>query len=69
MKNDHIVRILALSGGYTRTEANEKLVKNHGVIASFSRALVEGLNVNQEDKEFQSMLKDSIDKIYESSIS
>lgn len=69
MKNEHIVRILALSGGYIRTEATEKLVKNHGVIASFSRALVEGLKVNQEDKEFHSMLKDSIDKIYEASIS
>lgn len=65
---DQTVRVVALSGGYSREEANEKLRKNRGVIASYSRALTEGLNVNQSDKEFTKMLDDSIEKNYSASV-
>ena len=65
---DQTVRVVALSGGYSREEANEKLRKNRGVIASYSRALTEGLNVNQTDEEFTKMLDDSIEKNYSASI-
>lgn len=68
MKDPHVVRIVALSGGYTRDEANEKLTRNHGLIASFSRALSEGLTAGQTDEEFNAMLTDSIKAIYEASI-
>lgn len=66
--DEHVVRVVALSGGYTREEANKKLAENHGLIASFSRALTEGLNVNQSKTEFDDMLKDSIVSIYEASM-
>lgn len=65
----NVVRVVALSGGYSRTEANEKLARNHKLIASFSRALSEGLNVNQTEQEFNAMLDQSIQSIYEASIS
>lgn len=65
---DQTVRVVALSGGYSREEANEKLRKNKGVIASYSRALTEGLNVNQTDEEFTKMLDDSIEKNYSASV-
>ncbi|MFR7760386.1 MAG: fructose bisphosphate aldolase [Peptoniphilus grossensis] len=65
---DQTVRVVALSGGYSREEANEKLRKNRGVVASYSRALTEGLNVNQTDKEFTKMLDDSIEKNYSASV-
>lgn len=65
---DQTVRIVALSGGYSRDEANEKLRNNRGVIASYSRALTEGLNVNQTDEEFTKMLDDSIEKNYSASV-
>ena len=65
---DQTVRIVALSGGYSRDDANEKLRKNRGVIASYSRALTEGLNVNQTDEEFTKMLDDSIEKNYSASV-
>lgn len=65
---DQTVRIVALSGGYSREEANEKLRKNRGVIASYSRALTEGLNVNKTDEEFTKMLDDSIEKNYSASV-
>ena len=68
MSYPNVVRIVALSGGYSRDEANEKLKKNHKLIASFSRALTEGLNVSQSDEEFNSMLDESIQSIYEASI-
>ena len=68
MDNPHVVRIVALSGGYTQSEANEKLAHNHGLIASFSRALSQGLTNQQTDKEFNLMLSDSIRTIYEASI-
>ena len=65
---DQTVRVVALSGGYSREEANEKLRKNRGVIASYSRALTEGLNVNQTDQEFTKTLDDSIEKNYSASV-
>ncbi|MGH4118908.1 fructose bisphosphate aldolase [Clostridium sp.] len=68
LDNPHIVRVVALSGGYTRSEANEKLSHNHGLVASFSRALSQGLSVKQTDKEFNLMLANSIGTIYEASI-
>jgi fructose-bisphosphate aldolase class I len=64
----NVVRVAALSGGYCREEANARLCHNHGVIASFSRALTEGLSVQQSDEEFDARLNDSIASIFEASI-
>ena len=64
-----VVRIVALSGGYSIDKACELLEKNNNVIASFSRALLEGLSANQTDEEFDTVLNNSIQKIYSSSIS
>ncbi len=58
-----VMRVLALSGGYTRAEACQRLSRNHGVIASFSRALTEGLTVGQSDQEFNAALDAAIDEI------
>lgn len=63
-----VVRIVALSGGYSREKANELLAQNKNMIASFSRALSEGLNANQTDEEFDTMLDNSIEEIYKASI-
>lgn len=60
---------MALSGGYSREEANEKLARNHGLIASFSRALAEGLSHGQSQEEFDETLRSSIDSIYAASVS
>ncbi len=68
MKDSHVVRIVALSGGYSRKEADEKLEKNPGLIASFSRALLEDVSVNQTQKEFNQVLSDTVKEIYEASI-
>ncbi|WP_026109919.1 fructose bisphosphate aldolase [Flavobacterium sp. WG21] len=68
MSDPHVVRVVALSGGYTQDEANQKLALNHGLIASFSRALSEGLTFGQSDDEFNSKLGKSINGIYEASI-
>ncbi|PJI09238.1 MULTISPECIES: fructose bisphosphate aldolase [Clostridium] len=68
MKDSHVVRVVALSGGYSQSEANEKLAFNHGLIASFSRALLQGLSVKQTDEEFNEVLLSSIKEIYEASI-
>jgi fructose-bisphosphate aldolase, class I len=67
---DHprVVRVVALSGGYSRDEANKHLAENSGVIASFSRALVEGLTAQQSDAEFDKALDASIQSIYDASI-
>ena len=62
-----ILRVVALSGGYSRDEANEKLSRNNGMIASFSRALAEGLSAGQSDDEFDAMLAASIDSIFAAS--
>ena len=63
-----VLRVVALSGGYSRDEANERLARNHGVIASFSRALTEGLSAQQSDEEFDATLDSSIKTIFEASI-
>ncbi len=63
-----VMRVVALSGGYSRAEANEILAKNDGMIASFSRALTEGLNVKMTDAEFNEALGQNIEKIYQASI-
>lgn len=67
---DHpnVVRVVALSGGYTRDDANDRLARNPGVIASFSRALTEGLSAKQSDEEFNATLDASVKGIYEASI-
>jgi fructose-bisphosphate aldolase class I len=62
-----VVRVLALSGGYTQKEANTRLRRNHGVVASFSRALVEGLSAQQSDAEYNAVLDKSIQSIFEAS--
>ena len=62
------LRVVALSGGYSRDEANAKLAENYGMIASFSRALTEGLNDAQSDDEFNAMIAETIDSIYQASI-
>ena len=67
-KHPRVVRVVALSGGYSREKANEILGKNQGIIASFSRALSEGLYDQQSDAEFNKTLADSIEGIYEVSI-
>lgn len=66
--NEHVVRIVALSGGFTRDEANEKLKRCHGIIASFSRALLEELRYQQTDEEFDASIKAAIDSIYDASV-
>ena len=63
-----VLRVVALSGGYSREEAVERLARNPGIIASFSRALVEGLTAQQTDKAFDKLLKQSIEEIYQASI-
>lgn len=68
MEDAHVVRVVALSGGYSRDEANERLARNPGLIASFSRALTQGLNVDQTEEAFHKMLKESIDSIYKASV-
>jgi fructose-bisphosphate aldolase class I len=62
-----VIRVVALSGGYARDEANKMLAKNNGVIASFSRALTEGLSAQQSDKEFDDALDKAVQGIYEAS--
>ncbi|QOX61902.1 fructose bisphosphate aldolase [Anoxybacterium hadale] len=69
MGEPHIARIVALSGGYSQTEANEKLARNQGLIASFSRALSQGLTAQQTEEEFDAMLSSSIKAIFAASIS
>lgn len=68
VNHPRVLRVVALSGGYTREEAVDRLVRNHGVVASFSRALTEGLSVDQTDDEFDAMLDTAIASIYEASI-
>jgi len=63
-----VLRVAALSGGYSRDDANALLARNHGVVASFSRALTEGLTAQQSDAEFNAALDASIEGIYQASI-
>ena len=67
-KHPRVVRVVALSGGYSREKANDILSKNKGVIASFSRALTEGLSAQQTDDEFNKTIASSIEGIYEASV-
>ncbi len=67
VKHPKVLRVVALSGGYSREEANNRLRRNHGVVASFSRALAEGLSAKQPDAEFNAMLDKSIQSIFEAS--
>ena len=67
-KHPRVVRVVALSGGYPRLKANEILAQNKGVIASFSRALTEGLSAQQSDTDFNNTLNNTIEGIYQASI-
>ena len=68
MKDPHVVRVVALSGGYTQDDANARLARNHGLIASFSRALAQDLRAGQSDADFDAILKKAVDGIYKASI-
>lgn len=68
IEHPNVVRVVALSGGYSRDDANEKLKANEGLIASFSRALSQDLNVKQSDEEFNAAIKKAVNSIYEASI-
>jgi fructose-bisphosphate aldolase class I len=68
VKHPKVLRVVALSGGYSREEANALLARNHGVIASFSRALTEGLTVQQGDQQFNAALDEAIGSIYAASV-
>ncbi|WP_419539484.1 fructose bisphosphate aldolase [Paraburkholderia bengalensis] len=67
IEHPRVARVVALSGGYTRTEACKKLAENHGMIASFSRALINDLKKQMSDSEFNAKLAEAIDEIYEAS--
>ena len=67
IRHPRVLRVVALSGGYTREEANDRLRRNHGLVASFSRALVEGLTAQQSDAEFNAMLDKFIQSIFDAS--
>jgi fructose-bisphosphate aldolase, class I len=68
VRHPNVVRVLALSGGYSQDEGNARLRRNHGVVASFSRGLVEGLSARQSDAEFDVLLDAAIQSIFEASI-
>jgi len=68
IKNPNVLRVVALSGGYSRDEANKRLARQNGMTASFSRALAEGLTAQQSDKEFNAALDASVESIYRASI-
>ncbi|SEW04734.1 fructose-bisphosphate aldolase [Cognatiyoonia koreensis] len=67
---DHpqVMRVVALSGGYSRAEANRRLAENTGVVASFSRALTEGLSAQQSDAEFNTMISETIEDVFAASV-
>jgi fructose-bisphosphate aldolase class I len=67
IKHPNVLKVVALSGGYTREEANKKLARNNRMVASFSRALVEGLTAQQSDKDFNAALDASIESTYQAS--
>jgi fructose-bisphosphate aldolase class I len=68
LRHPKVLRVVALSGGYSREEADQRLAANHGVIASFSRALMEGLSVHQSDDEFDATLRHAIESIFNASV-
>ena len=67
VRHPNVVRVVALSGGYTRDEAHNRLRRNHGMVASFSRALVEGLTARQSVAEFHALLDAYVQSICEAS--
>ncbi|MEX1258797.1 MAG: fructose bisphosphate aldolase [Gemmatimonadota bacterium] len=67
IEHSNVLKVVALSGGYSRAEANERLSRNRGMVASFSRALVEGLSAGQSDDEFNATLDAAIESIYQAS--
>jgi len=67
VRHPKVLRVVALSGGFARQEANDRLRRNHGIVASFSRALLEGLSAQQSDDEFNAMLDGSIRSIFDAS--
>ncbi len=68
IKHKNVLRVVALSGGYSRDEANQRLARQHGMTASFSRALAEGLTAQQSERQFNDALDKSIESIYQASI-
>jgi fructose-bisphosphate aldolase class I len=68
VEHPRVLKVVALSGGYSREEANARLARNPGVVASFSRALTEGLSASQSDAEFNEALDQAIQSIYEASV-
>ena len=68
IEHPNVMRVAALSGGYSRDEANARLSMNTGMIASFSRALTEGLSTGQSDEDFDSTMTKTINTIYQASI-
>jgi fructose-bisphosphate aldolase class I len=68
INHPNVMRVVALSGGYSRADANDMLARNNGMIASFSRALTEGLSAQQTDGNFNNMIADTIQSIYDASI-
>jgi fructose-bisphosphate aldolase class I len=67
VRHPKVLRVVALSGGYSQEEGNRRLRRNHGIVASFSRALVEGLSARQSEAEYDARLDESIQRIYEAS--
>ncbi len=68
IEHPRVLRVVALSGGYSREEANERLARQHGMVASFSRALVEGLSADQSDEDFDAELDRAIASIFRASM-
>jgi fructose-bisphosphate aldolase class I len=68
VRHPKVLKVVALSGGYSQEEGNKRLRKNHGVIASFSRALAEGLSIQQSDAEYNATLDESIQSIFDASM-
>jgi fructose-bisphosphate aldolase class I len=67
VRHPKVIRVVALSGGYSQSDGDERLRRNHGVVASFSRALLEGLSASQSDQEYNAVLETSIQRIFEAS--
>jgi fructose-bisphosphate aldolase class I len=67
IRHPQVLRVVALSGGYTREAANARLRRNHGMVASFSRALVEDLSAQQSEAEFNALLEQSVESIFAAS--
>ena len=68
VRHPKVLKVVALSGGHSREAANQILAQNHGIIASFSRALSEGLSAKQTEAEFDMVLKNAVDSIHAASI-